>query len=1434
MNSTPNTNKNTNAKSTPQAVFNYAQAAKRNSQSLEQQQKAKPTGPSKPSSNPTSPPKQQVTDNTTTKATSPTAPKGNGNSNVNGSKPSAKPASPSSSKPTFAAVANVSSKQGQQSSRNASVQLPRAPPVDKASIQFGSINQTSETNSTPVSVGKQEESVANSSATSGGVPSTTEKPAVVPQSPQQQTQAQVPTPQQQQRRDSTHSNHSAGDHSLTHSPHYQHSHLPNNANNNHNNNRHYGSPRHYNQNKQHMNSSYSPNMTNAQPGYIPHHGKKPMSPHMGSTSPSAQNIPVAQNSWTNQIPGQYYVAPNYEPRPQYYGFNQIPVQSYAQPGARQGTQQNFVPQGARTSKAIPIINPATMAPVKADPLAPASATSPLASKNSKSAGADKKDKDFKIQPSPSPKRVLAIVDPAVKEKEEAERLAKEEAERLAKEEAERLAKEEAERLAKEEAERLAKEEAERLAKEEAERLAKEEAERLAKEEAERLAKIEADRLAKIEADRLAKEEAERLAKEEAERKERTAAAEAAVAEAQRKVREMERLEKQELDDEVKRVKQALADKMKNSNRKTEDEERIAAITAEKAAKPAPGRLDMSGIPTHVLEGEPQTQSPSSPSSPSATPITPKKVAIPRRAIVDFDSIHYPEGVSKTPTNSGGKIQYDAEFLLQFKPLCLESSEDLSAFQNIGDDSNERGGPSRGNSQRRQPSERGGRGPRTPGGDMFRNNSRDGRQDSMGKFAGGRPLAHRANSGNVAAPGSPGGGMQRDGSHGGRSRSGRGGGKGRHPPREQQGGPTIPLDQVVPLEKSENRWMPAVVATGGEVTAEPVVKTEDELMTQEFIIRKVKSLLNKLTLEKFDSISDQIWSYAHQSAKEKDGESIRTVIQLIFDKACDEAPFASMWAQLCRKLQDTMAEADDIRDENNMVDKHGKPVTSGHLFRMYLFNRCQQAFERGWKFEIPDLEKSVSGEVMMTDEYYAAVKAKRQGLGLVQFIGELFKRGMLTDRIMTECLTRLCRNPQEAEDEETETMCKLVTTVGRELDRRNRQIKAWMDQFFDRMEKMLECTTLSSRVKFMIQDVIELRKGNWVPRSGGQSGPSTIAQIREEAQKAKNDGKDAMKRTSSSRGNTPQVMSRQGSRAGRNNSQRENSTNSNTGGSSAAATSTGADGWSTVGTTPPPTPKGRTNDLDGFGRTDRSKSRNNVLGPGSSPFQTLNRPGAKNSKMDSKKGSPADSRSSSPASSMSNMFSALGGEGGDDHQPEQRPERKKLSLLPRGSTLPGGEATSTEGAESTPSAESSKPKLTEQQMEQKSKDIIEEFILLRDAKELTQCVKELDAPVPLVNKMLAVVEKKEDDVKGVCEMINILNKENLVTKESYIETLKPFMEMYEDLTIDVPQAPKYMSQLLAAMNVDPSEVMEIEEPYDTGYVPASAKLKQLYDAAKASA
>ncbi|KAA1122596.1 hypothetical protein PGTUg99_000268 [Puccinia graminis f. sp. tritici] len=42
----------------------------------------------------------------------------------------------------------------------------------------------------------------------------------------------------------------------------------------------------------------------------------------------------------------------------------------------------------------------------------------------------------------------------------------------------------------------------------------------------------------------------------------------------------------------------------------------------------------------------------------------------------------------------------------------------------------------------------------------------------------------------------------------------------------------------------------------------------------------------------------------------------------------------------------------------------------------------------------------------SDDFYAVQKAKRQGLALVQFFGELYKLNLLTERIMQECIKKL--------------------------------------------------------------------------------------------------------------------------------------------------------------------------------------------------------------------------------------------------------------------------------------------------------------------------------------------------------------------------------------------------------------------------------------------
>ena len=320
------------------------------------------------------------------------------------------------------------------------------------------------------------------------------------------------------------------------------------------------------------------------------------------------------------------------------------------------------------------------------------------------------------------------------------------------------------------------------------------------------------------------------------------------------------------------------------------------------------------------------------------------------------------------------------------------------------------------------------------------------------------------------------------SNSGRTRSQRGNKRGE---KDRTGGPSGPggsygqqsalaavsLEPVAPLEVSANRWTPASITKKGQV---------NEQESPEVVDRKVRALLNKLTMERFDSISDQIIAWANKSEKEKDGRTLIQVIRLVFEKATDEATWSEMYARLCRKMMEQISP--NVRDDG-IKNAEGKPIAGGQLFRKYLLNRCQEDFERGWVAKEATAaaaltkasedqavkaaaEQNKDGENNFSDEYYAAQKAKRQGLGLIKFIGELFKLQMLTERIMHECVKKLLGNVENPEEEEIESLCKLLTTVGQILD--TPKARAHMDVYFSRMKELTKSPNVNSRMQFMLQ------------------------------------------------------------------------------------------------------------------------------------------------------------------------------------------------------------------------------------------------------------------------------------------------------------------------------------------------------------------------------
>ncbi|KAG9206798.1 hypothetical protein G6514_000085 [Epicoccum nigrum] len=537
-------------------------------------------------------------------------------------------------------------------------------------------------------------------------------------------------------------------------------------------------------------------------------------------------------------------------------------------------------------------------------------------------------------------------------------------------------------------------------------------------------------------------------------------------------------------------------------------------SAPPAAAPAPAAKPASAAKPKPAHLKLETNKPVEPAQPTAGMESLKTA---RFIAIRNEAINYPEGIqSPNPAlNQGSKSrgrQYDKDFLLQFQEVFKEKPSvdwDSKLKETVGDGSDSARTPSTRGGTGRAPSGRSGLGgaggmgnfgqggafggsrtlpPGTTSEQRFQQAS--GRGGTMtnplapfvqGGSQRGFPMAPgmARSSSFQPGPNSPRVGSQRGGDRG--SRRGGGGGKG-----GQGDAKTMPLTagkEIKNLEVSQSGWKPH----GSE---KQVIQGH---MAPDMVQRKVKAALNKMTPEKFDKISDQILEIAAQSKDETDGRTLRQVIQLTFEKACDEAHWSSMYAKFAFKMLNTMSH--DIKDEN-VRDKQGNPVVGGALFRKYLLNRCQEEFERGWEVNLPEAPEEGKEVTMLTDEYYVAAAAKRKGLGLIQFIGELYKLGMLTLRIMHECVLKLLDFEGLPDESAIESLVKLLRTVGATMESAEAGPKM-INMYFERVEKVMNMDGLNSRLKFMLLDTIDLRKSGWQSKDI-LKGPKTIAEIHQEA------------------------------------------------------------------------------------------------------------------------------------------------------------------------------------------------------------------------------------------------------------------------------------------------------------------------------------------------
>lgn len=100
-------------------------------------------------------------------------------------------------------------------------------------------------------------------------------------------------------------------------------------------------------------------------------------------------------------------------------------------------------------------------------------------------------------------------------------------------------------------------------------------------------------------------------------------------------------------------------------------------------------------------------------------------------------------------------------------------------------------------------------------------------------------------------------------------------------------------------------------------------------------------------------------------------------------------------------------------------------------------------------------------------WYDMVQARQRALGNIQFIGHLYRKKMLTEKIMHECIKKLLADVEQPKQEDLECLAKLMSTVGRQLDA-NPNAKMYMNAYFERVAMLGKNMSLESRIRFMLQ------------------------------------------------------------------------------------------------------------------------------------------------------------------------------------------------------------------------------------------------------------------------------------------------------------------------------------------------------------------------------
>lgn len=559
------------------------------------------------------------------------------------------------------------------------------------------------------------------------------------------------------------------------------------------------------------------------------------------------------------------------------------------------------------------------------------------------------------------------------------------------------------------------------------------------------------------------------------------------------------------------------------------------------------------------------------------------------------------------------------------------------------------------------------------------------------------------------------------------------------------------------------------------------EADDEITAK---VKQVRSLLNKLTLEKFDRIFAQIVAIDLSSY-----DVLVGVVKEIFEKTLFEPKFSDMYAELCSRLdvvlQPILSEKSEGNDQLN--------------FRRILLNNCKEEFVRfansskpvkttpksdqdssdksGDDLKSPNVDAEKAPEETDLEKEEADLKAsnaKRRMLANVRFIGELFLKDLLSETIIhKQCIQKLLQLAVETKEEDVlEALCKLLSKTGAKLSA-NINARDHIERYFMILVRFSRDQDIPARIRFMIQDLLEQRENGWKVRRE-EAGAKTIAEIHQDVEKEEKSKADAA--------NALRDRRSRGGGSGRH-------VNSSTNYQPRVAMMMAS----------------RPNSTPGMSRTNMTLEKlNNVKtsGLGASSLPQGMRLGPSGRGMASAGSGAPSLRPNGSRSFGGSRYSLLSGINASDVAPadENSGDVRRSDSMKSSSGV--SRPVSEPGTSSAPKAEVLDPSV----IKRKAKSILEEYWAINDLNEATSCLEEeVKSPnysLFMEEAIKLCLEAKIENCQKGCVLFSAWIGSKTVPARKFLDGLKKFGPLLEDIEMDFPLVAELYAKLVYTVSMVP--------------------------------